>query len=182
MEPAVPAGLAGLELRLGGGAGLHTPHLHTSQVSLRRQDQAGAPELRVPEQEVLRDSAGLSFDNFPSWVAFPDCDRAEWLNVVLKKVWPHLGPVSNTIAKRIIEPKISSVLKSLNVRSLDLEMLSNFKLREFVLGAEAARVGGVKARAANEPSAKFPQSRIRPLLGSPPGLNHLPALSHLRHY
>ena len=40
VEPAVPAGLAGLELRLGGGAGLHTPHLHTSQVSLRRQDRA----------------------------------------------------------------------------------------------------------------------------------------------
>ena len=133
-----------------------THHTYTQAKSASAARTRLAHQSSVsPEQEVLRDSAGLSFDNFPSWVAFPDCDRAEWLNVVLKKVWPHLGPVSNTIAKRIIEPKISSVLKSLNVRSLDLEMLSNFKLREFVLGAEAARVGGVKARAANEPSAKF---------------------------
>ena len=147
-----------------------THHTYTQAKSASAARTRLAHQSSVsPEQEVLRDSAGLSFDNFPSWVAFPDCDRAEWLNVVLKKVWPHLGPVSNTIAKRIIQPKISSVLKSLNVRSLDLEMLSNFKLREFVLGAEAARVGGVKARAANEPSAKFPQSRRRPLLGYPPG-------------
>ena len=123
-----------------------THHTYTQAKSASAARTRLAHQSSVsPEQDVLRDSAGLSFDNFPSWVAFPDCDRAEWLNVVLKKVWPHLGPVSNTIAKRIIEPKISSVLKSLNVRSLDLEMLSNFKLREFVLGAEAARVGGVKA-------------------------------------
>ena len=39
-------------------------------------------------QEVLR---LVGPESLPSWVAFPDTDRAEWLNVILRKVPPCPG-------------------------------------------------------------------------------------------
>ena len=63
-----------------------------------------------PEKDVLQSRLGL--DSFPSWVVFPDFDRVEWINVVLKKVWPHIGPASKLIAKRIVEPRINRLLTS----------------------------------------------------------------------
>ena len=67
------------------------------------------------------------------------------MSSIVDQVWPQLGPVSDTIAKRIFEPKINSVLKKLNVKSVTLESISNFKLKEFILGSNPARVGGIKA-------------------------------------
>ena len=96
-----------------------------------------------PEKDVLQSSLGL--DSFPSWVVFPDFDRVEWINIVLKKVWPHIGPASKLIAKRIVEPRINQLLQKLNFKSLNLESISNFKLKDFILGSVPARVGGIKA-------------------------------------
>ena len=97
----------------------------------------------VTEKEVLQSSLGL--DHFPSWVVFPDFDRVEWINIILKRVWPHIGPASKLIAKKIVEPKINRILQKLNFKSLNLESISNFKLKDFILGSVPARVGGIKA-------------------------------------
>ena len=97
----------------------------------------------LTEKEVLHTSLGL--DSFPSWVVFPDFDRVEWVNVILKKIWPHIGPASKLIAKRIVEPRINQILQKLNFKSMNLESISNFKLKEFILGSVPARVGGIKA-------------------------------------
>ena len=92
------------------------------------------------EKDVFQSCSGVGFESFPSWVAFPDFDRVEWINVVMKKIWPHIGQVSNTIAKKIFEPKINEVLQKMNIKNI-----SNFKLKEFILGSSPARVGGIKA-------------------------------------
>ena len=99
-----------------------------------------------PEKDVFQSSSSaVGIDSFPSWVSFPDFDRVEWMNVVMKKVWPHIGPVSNTVAKKIVEPQINKVLNRMNVKSVNLGTISNFKLKEFILGSTPARVGGIKA-------------------------------------
>ena len=46
---------------------------------------------------------------------------------------------------RIIEPRINDILKRLNVKSVNLETISNFKLKEFILGSVPGRLGGIKA-------------------------------------
>ena len=115
-----------------------------SKKSSETRTQLSAQSSVTSEKDVFQNS-NVSFESFPSWVAFPDFDRSEWINTVLKKIWPHLGPVSNTVAKRIIEPRINDILKRLNVKSVNLETISNFKLKEFILGSVPGRVGGIKA-------------------------------------
>ena len=115
-----------------------------SKKSSETRTQLSAQSSISSEKDVFQNS-NVAFDSFPSWVAFPDFDRSEWINTALKKVWPHLGPVSNTVAKRIIEPRINDILKRLNVKSVNLETISNFKLKEFILGTVPGRVGGIKA-------------------------------------
>ncbi|XP_023341723.1 extended synaptotagmin-3, partial [Eurytemora carolleeae] len=63
----------------------------------------------------------------------------EWINIIIKKVWPNIGTISQQIAKRLVEPKIKEILNRLR-----LEELSNFKLKGVILGSIPARVGGIK--------------------------------------
>lgn len=53
-------------------------------------------------------------DEVPSWVHFPDKERVEWMNKVLKQVWPYFSRYMNTVFKDTIEPiiKASVVLPS----------------------------------------------------------------------
>ncbi len=63
-------------------------------------DTAGAAGPQLEQQLLLRSR------KLPSWVLFPDVERAEWMNVILRKVWPNLGEIARQIAKRLVEPKI----------------------------------------------------------------------------
>lgn len=40
------------------------------------------------DEEIIRAQLGTS--NIPSWVTFPDYESSEWLNVILKRIWPYL--------------------------------------------------------------------------------------------
>jgi len=92
---------------------------------------------RLHETESLRRS-GETW-SLPSWVAFPDTERVEWINTIIKKVWPNIGEISQQIAKRLVEPKIKEILHRMNLHDL-----SNFKLKKVDLGTIPARVGGIK--------------------------------------
>lgn len=107
--------------------------LSSSHPQLLSSAVAGGPQL---EQQLLQQSRP---GQLPSWVLFPDVERAEWMNVILRKVWPNLGEIARQIAKRLVEPKIKEILNRLK-----LEGVSNFKLKNFLLGNLPARVGGIK--------------------------------------
>lgn len=96
----------------------------------------------VHEKEIFKHSFGL--ESLPSWVTFPDVERVEWINVILKKMWPNFGHISKLVAKRLVEPKINEILKRLALKGVNLESLSNFKLKDLILGSIPARVGGIK--------------------------------------
>jgi len=97
---------------------------------------------KVHEKEVFK--ANYDLESLPSWVTFPDVDRVEWINVIMKKIWPNIGQISKMVAKRLVEPKINEILKRLSVKSVSLEAISNFKIKDLIIGSIPARVGGIK--------------------------------------
>ncbi|XP_032679722.1 extended synaptotagmin-3 isoform X1 [Odontomachus brunneus] len=70
-------------------------------------------------------------DELPSWVYFPDFDRAEWLNRILYKVWPSMNEYVRQLCKQNIEPSIVQTIKG-------------FQFDRLVLGRIPPRIYGIK--------------------------------------
>ncbi len=66
------------------------------------------------EKEVLSENLLA----FPSWVAFPDFCRVEWLNKVIQKVWPELPQFVNDFVKEFIEPEINCILNRMSLNQV----------------------------------------------------------------
>lgn len=75
-------------------------------------------------------------DDLPSWVFFPDVERAEWLNRILLQVWPNVNHYARSLLKDSIEPAVAESLANYK--------LNGFKFERMILGTIAPRVGGVK--------------------------------------
>ncbi|XP_067208143.1 extended synaptotagmin-2 isoform X2 [Linepithema humile] len=74
-------------------------------------------------------------DELPSWVYFPDFDRAEWLNRILYKVWPSMNQFVRQLCKQNIEPSIVARLT---------EYKMNFQFDRLVLGRIPPKIYGIK--------------------------------------
>ena len=72
----------------------------------------------IDEQEVI--SARLG--EFPAWVLFPDVERAEWVNTIIKLLWPFL--------KHVVE----QIVMELQVEINKHELMKNFKFTKIDLG------------------------------------------------
>jgi Ca2+-dependent lipid-binding protein len=46
-------------------------------------------------------------DEVPSWVYFPDRERSEWLNKILKQLWPNLRVYLSNVFVEQVEPIIN---------------------------------------------------------------------------
>ena len=46
-------------------------------------------------------------DEVPSWVYFPDRERSEWLNKILKQLWPNLRVYLSNVLIEQVEPIIN---------------------------------------------------------------------------
>ncbi|XP_074032959.1 extended synaptotagmin-like protein 2 [Leptinotarsa decemlineata] len=75
-------------------------------------------------------------NDLPAWVFFPDIERAEWLNRVIKQVWPNV----NHFARELVRDTIQPVLRE----SLEKYKLNGFKFERIILGTVPFRIGGVK--------------------------------------
>ncbi|XP_077993101.1 extended synaptotagmin-2-like isoform X7 [Glandiceps talaboti] len=73
--------------------------------------------------------------DLPSWVFFPDVERAEWLNSIVKQMWPFLGDYVENVLRNTVEPSIKENLPS---------SLSSFRFEKIDLGERPLRIGGVK--------------------------------------
>lgn len=119
--------------------------LHLTKNTKRNQAKLEtelSPRVWKEREESILHNLGPSC--LPSWVTFPDTDRAEWINVILRKVWPNIGKVAAQVVKLLVEPKINEILKRLSMRGLNLETLSSFRIKDFILGDVPARVGGIR--------------------------------------
>ncbi|XP_070155896.1 extended synaptotagmin-2 isoform X2 [Polyergus mexicanus] len=75
-------------------------------------------------------------DELPSWVYFPDFDRAEWLNRILYKVWPSMNHFVRQLCKQNIEPSI--------VEKLTEYKIKGFQFDRLVLGRIPPKIYGIK--------------------------------------
>jgi len=62
-------------------------------------------------------------DELPAWVIFPDVERVEWLNKIIKKLWPKINGVVEKMLQEL-EPKV----RESNV------MLEKFKITKIDFG------------------------------------------------
>uniref|UniRef100_A0A182PKG6 Uncharacterized protein n=1 Tax=Anopheles epiroticus TaxID=199890 RepID=A0A182PKG6_9DIPT len=74
--------------------------------------------------------------DLPAWVFFPDVERCEWLNRILKQVWPNANFYAKNLIKESIEPNIQQALAGYK--------LNGFKFDRMILGTIPPRIGGVK--------------------------------------
>lgn len=87
------------------------------------------------EQEVL----GSALKHFPAWVSFPDFERTEWINDILKQLWPSFDGYATFFIVNFIEPEIQRILDQLR-----LETVSRFHVKKVAVGTIPARLGGIK--------------------------------------
>ncbi|XP_053661030.1 extended synaptotagmin-2 isoform X2 [Anopheles marshallii] len=74
--------------------------------------------------------------DLPAWVFFPDVERCEWLNKILKQVWPNANFYAKNLIKESIEPNIQQAMAAYK--------LNGFKFDRMILGTIPPRIGGVK--------------------------------------
>eukprot|EP00058_Branchiostoma_floridae_P012803 XP_002598291.1 hypothetical protein BRAFLDRAFT_119164 [Branchiostoma floridae] len=72
--------------------------------------------------------------DLPSWVYFPDVEKAEWLNKILAQVWPNLDRYVEETLRMSVEPAVQQAN----------EMLRSFQFSKIDLGDEPPRVAGVQ--------------------------------------
>ncbi|CAH1240978.1 ESYT2 [Branchiostoma lanceolatum] len=73
-------------------------------------------------------------EDLPSWVYFPDVERAEWLNKILAQLWPYVGRYVEDILRSSVEPVVKD----------SHEMLKSFQFSNIMLGDMPPRVGGIQ--------------------------------------
>ncbi|XP_064595420.1 extended synaptotagmin-2-like isoform X2 [Liolophura sinensis] len=101
-------------------------------------------EMRVQvAQETAKDERAAilaRMDDLPSWVIFPDVERAEWMNKIIDQMWPYVGDYVVDYIKTSLEPSIKKSLPG---------SLQSFKFVKMDLGDIPPRIGGVKVYTGN---------------------------------
>ncbi|XP_071978249.1 extended synaptotagmin-3 [Engystomops pustulosus] len=87
------------------------------------------------ENESLEVTRGLSTHQLPAWVNFPDVERVEWINKVVRQMWPFLG----TFMEKLFQEKIEPMVRASNIH------LKAFTFTKVHFGEKSPRIDGVKA-------------------------------------
>ena len=98
----------------------------------------------------------MNTEDLPSWVFFPDKERAEWINSIMKQLWPYVNEYVRTTlfttvgcegegrGKYLLSQKICAVLPQ--VEPAVESALSGFKLSGFKFDRERVFLGQVPPR------------------------------------
>ncbi|KAK8754401.1 hypothetical protein OTU49_016067 [Cherax quadricarinatus] len=86
------------------------------------------------EKDILQEIQ--RFSNLPSWVTFPDMERVEWLNKIIRQLWPYAGHYVQDLCKFSIEPSMRVAFEEYK--------LNGFKFEKIILGDTPPRFSGVK--------------------------------------
>lgn len=62
-------------------------------------------------------------NDLPAWVFFPDVERCEWLNRILKQVWPNANMFTRNLIKEKIEPNIQKALAGYKFNSFRFDRM-----------------------------------------------------------
>ncbi|KAM5151896.1 extended synaptotagmin-3 [Mantella aurantiaca] len=87
------------------------------------------------DNESLQVTRGLNGQQLPAWVNFPDVDRVEWINKVVKQMWPYFG----IYMEKLFQEKIEPLVRASN------DHLKAFTFTKVHFGEKSPRINGVKA-------------------------------------
>ncbi|XP_052848049.1 extended synaptotagmin-2-B isoform X2 [Drosophila gunungcola] len=102
-----------------------------AKTSEKKRDIAKASAIASEKDVIL-----ARIDELPAWVYFPDVERCEWLNKILKQVWPNANHFARTLVKETIEPNVALALANYK--------MNGFRFDRIILGTIPPRIGGVK--------------------------------------
>ncbi|XP_040575642.1 extended synaptotagmin-2 [Lepeophtheirus salmonis] len=91
---------------------------------------------------LLTPSSEFRFSNLkrhhlPAWVLHPDTERSEWINSIIKQLWPHFDAyLGNMLSQLEKDPQLKENLASFRVNSLSFP--------SFNLGQIPPRITGIK--------------------------------------
>ncbi|RNA28150.1 extended synaptotagmin-2-like isoform X1, partial [Brachionus plicatilis] len=113
---------------------------------LLRERNSSARQTKAEVIKALgineRDAVLARLDEVPAWVYFPDKERVEWLNKILKIIWPHLRLYATTTLVNVIEPIINQY---------STNFIGSVKFKEIDLGDIPPRITSIKVYTENVP-------------------------------
>lgn len=86
----------------------------------KRELQMAATQcaLKMQDRDAVLGRLGR-LDEIPAWVLFPDLERAEWLNLIIKRFWPNLNEILVMHVKNF-EEKLQGILTSFKFTKIEL--------------------------------------------------------------
>ena len=96
---------------------------------------SAAREAALSNEKAVIESR-IRVEDLPSWVFFPDKERAEWINSIIQQLWPNVGHYTRKLISESIEPAVKSALEGYG--------LNGFKFERVVLGQIPPRITGIK--------------------------------------
>jgi len=120
-------------------AWLFTPLLLTvlrDQWKKERDYKLAAARQAALTNEKTMIQSRIRAEDLPSWVFFPDKERAEWINSILQQLWFNVGNYTRKIIAESVEPSVRQALDNYN--------LTGFKFEKVILGQVPPRVTGIK--------------------------------------
>ena len=80
----------------------------------------------------------MNSEDLPSWVYFPDKERAEWINNIMKQLWPYVNMYVRNLLFETVEPAVESALKAYKLNPF------KFDRDRVFLGQVPPRITGIK--------------------------------------
>lgn len=123
---------------------------YRSQHDIRRN--VAKASANASDKEVIL----ARLNDLPAWVFFPDIERCEWLNRILKQVWPNANQFTRNLIKQSIEPNIQKALAGYKLNGFKFERMilgsivscmsqqHDFLINVFCMIQQPPRIGGVK--------------------------------------
>ncbi|XP_045473721.1 extended synaptotagmin-1-like [Harmonia axyridis] len=84
------------------------------------------------EKDLIRSH----FKELPAWVFFPDVERVEWVNSMLRQMWPTVNNYARSYMLETLEPELKT--------TMDYYMLKGFHFQKIELGFIPPKITGVK--------------------------------------
>eukprot|EP00090_Calanus_glacialis_P017269 TRINITY_DN26933_c0_g1_i7.p1 TRINITY_DN26933_c0_g1~~TRINITY_DN26933_c0_g1_i7.p1 ORF type:complete len:1127 (+),score=330.64 TRINITY_DN26933_c0_g1_i7:171-3551(+) len=103
----------------------------------KRNKLTAARESALSNEQAMIE-ARMNVEDLPSWVFFPDKERAEWVNSILKQVWPYVNDYVRHTLFNTVEPAVESALKAYKLTPF------KFERERVFLGQVPPRITGIK--------------------------------------
>ena len=103
----------------------------------KRNKLTAAREAALSNEQAMIE-ARMNVDDLPSWVFFPDKERAEWVNSILKQLWPYVNNYVRDTLFNTVEPAVDSALKAYKLTPF------KFDRERVFLGHIPPRITGIK--------------------------------------